>query len=77
MLIGRLLLGARSLMSTTVRDDELEEPQRAVASAWNIGYMYIHHDVLHAMLHWQSECEAHPTLWDQNLFKDVLKIGGL
>ena len=25
----------------------------------------------------QAECEAHPNLWDQNLFKDVLKIGGL
>ena len=39
--------------------------------------MYIRHDVLHAMLHWQAECMEHPTLWDQNLFKDVLKIGGL
>ena len=39
--------------------------------------MYLKHDVLHAMLHWQAECAAHPTLWDQNLFKDVLKIGGL
>jgi len=29
------------------------------------------------MLHWQAQCAAHPTLWDQNLFKDVLKIGGL
>ena len=28
-------------------------------------------------LQWQSECMEHPTLWDQNLFKDVLKIGGL
>ena len=25
----------------------------------------------------QAECAEHPTLWDQNLFKDVLKIGGL
>ena len=39
--------------------------------------MYIRHDVLHAMLHWQQECMDHPTLWDQNLFKDVLKVGGL
>ena len=39
--------------------------------------MYLRHDVLHAMLHWQAECVEHPSLWDQNLFKDVLKIGGL
>ena len=29
------------------------------------------------MLHWQQKCADNPTLWDQNLFKDVLKIGGL
>ena len=29
------------------------------------------------MLHWQAKCAANPTLWDQNLFKDTLKIGGL
>ena len=25
----------------------------------------------------QRMCAEHPTLWDQNLFKDVLKLGGL
>jgi len=74
---AQILVTSDHLMSTTARDDQLETPERAVASAWNIGYMYIRHDVLHAMLHWQSECMEHPTLWDQNLFKDVLKIGGL
>jgi hypothetical protein len=74
---AQVLVTSDHLMSTVSRDDELEEPARAVASAWNIGYMYIRHDVLHAMLHWQQMCSDHPNLWDQNLFKDVLKIGGL
>jgi hypothetical protein len=75
---AQILVTSDHLMSTTTKgDQELEVPERAVASAWNIGYMYLHHSVLPAMLHWQAECVAHPTLWDQNLFKDVLKIGGL
>ena len=76
---AQILVTSDHLMSTTKWDDEwsLEEPTRAVASAWNIGYMYLRHDVLGAMLHWQAECKAKPNLWDQNLFKDVLKIGGL
>ena len=75
---AQILVTSDHLMSTTAGGaDELETPERAVASAWNIGYMYLRHDVLHAMLHWQAECVEHPNLWDQNLFKDVLKIGGL
>ena len=75
---AQILVTSDHLASTTTKGDtELEVPDRAVSSAWNIGYMYLRHDVLHAMLHWQAECIAHPTLWDQNLFKDVLKIGGL
>ena len=75
---AQILVTSDHLMSTTGgREDELEEPTRAVASAWNIGYMYIRHDVLHAMLHWQQMCSDRPDLWDQNLFKDVLKMGGL
>lgn len=74
---AQVLVTSDHLASTTSHGDlELEEPQRAHPSAWNIGYMYLRHDVLPAMLHWQSECAAHPNLWDQNLFKDVLKIGG-
>jgi hypothetical protein len=48
-------------------ETELEDPWRSSSSAWNIGYMYLRHDVLPAMLHWQAECAAHPNLWDQNL----------
>lgn len=75
---AQILVTSDHLMSTTKGDlDVLELPERAVASAWNIGYFYLHHSVLAAMLHWQMECKLHPNLWDQNLFKDVLKIGGL
>ena len=49
----------------------------AAPTRWNIGYLYISHKALPAMLHWQQMCIDHPTLWDQNLFKDILKIGGL
>ena len=74
---AQILVTSDHLTSTTERDGQLEEPTRASASAWNIGYFYIRHDTLPAILHWQARCEANPTLWDQNLFKDVLKIGGL
>ncbi|KAL1518775.1 hypothetical protein AB1Y20_003059 [Prymnesium parvum] len=75
---AQILVTSDHLMSTTRAEvDVLEVPERAVASAWNIGYFYLHHSVLPALLQWQEECKAHPNLWDQNLFKDVLKIGGL
>jgi len=75
---AQILVTSDHLMSTTQSPEtELEDPWRSSSSAWNIGYMYLRHDVLPAMLHWQAECAAHPNLWDQNLFKDVLKIGGL
>jgi len=64
-------------LKSTVADDGLENPHMASHSAWNIGYFYLHHSVLPAMLHWAQMCADHPNLWDQNLFKDVLKIGGL
>ena len=34
---AQILVTSDHLMSTTSRDDECEEPLRAVASAWNIG----------------------------------------
>ena len=74
---AQILVTSDHLASTTDDLEQLEKPGRAVPSAWNIGYFYLHHSTLQAMLHWQAECAAHPTLWDQNLFKDVLKIGGL
>ena len=52
-------------------------PASGMYAAWNIGYFYLKHTALAAMLHWQQKCADNPTLWDQNLFKDVLKIGGL
>ena len=52
-------------------------PASGMHAAWNIGYFYLKHTALAAMLHWQQKCADNPTLWDQNLFKDVLKIGGL
>ena len=104
-------------------------PSSGMHAAWNIGYFYLKHTSLAAMLHWQQKCADNPklwdqvpqpqpnpnlndhpyanpndhpnpnpndhphpptlaltlaltltstlTLWDQNLFKDVLKIGGL
>ena len=56
---AQILVTSDHLMSTTGKSDELlETPERAVASAWNIGYMYIRHDVLHAMLHWQVGASA-------------------
>ena len=56
---AQILVTSDHLMSTTGKSDELlETPERAVASAWNIGYMYIRHDVLHAMLHWQVDASA-------------------
>jgi len=57
--------------------ESLEEPLRASNSGWNIGYFYLHHSALPAIAHWKSLCEENPTLWDQNLFKDVFKIGRL
>ena len=64
-------------LSATAADDGLEIPEKASHSAWNIGYFYLSHTALPAMLHWSQMCSDHPKLWDQNLFKDVLKIGGL
>jgi len=64
-------------LRATAPDDGLEVPAAAVHAAWNIGYFYLKHTTLKALTHWQQECADHPTLWDQNLFKDVLKIGGL
>ena len=60
-----------------VKDEGLEMPASGMYAAWNIGYFYLKHTALAAMLHWQQKCADNPTLWDQNLFKDVLKIGGL
>jgi len=60
-----------------VKDEGLEMPASGMHAAWNIGYFYLKHTALAAMLHWQQKCADNPTLWDQNLFKDVLKIGGL
>ena len=57
--------------------ETLEEPMRASNSAWNIGYFYLHHSALPAIAHWKAMCEENPTLWDQNLFKDIFKIGKL
>ena len=71
-----ILVTSDTLHSTTT-DDGLEEPDKSVHAAWNIGYFYLKHTTLQAMLHWQQKCADNPTLWDQNLFKDVLKIGGL
>jgi hypothetical protein len=58
-------------------ETELEDPWRSSSSAWNIGYMYLRHDVLPAMLHWQAECAAHPNLWDQNPFNVPLASNDL
>jgi len=75
---AQVLVSSDHLSSTTApNDDGLEIPERAAWSAWNIGYFYLSHTVLPTMQHWQEMCVQHPTLWDQNLFKDVLKIGGL
>ena len=109
-----ILVTSDHLMSTTT-DDGLELPEHAAVSKWNIGYFYIRHTALKAIVHWQQMCAAkptadarralphfscttyrshaiyprdlptprptrcsdHPTLWDQDLFKDVFKIGGL
>lgn len=60
-----------------VKDEGLEMPSSGMHAAWNIGYFYLKHTSLAAMLHWQQKCADNPKLWDQNLFKDVLKIGGL
>jgi hypothetical protein len=57
--------------------ESLEDPQRGSNSAWNIGYFYLHHSALPAIAHWKTMCEENPTLWDQNLFKDIFKIGRL
>jgi hypothetical protein len=59
---AQILVTSDHLMSTTSRNDALETPERAVASAWNIGYMYLRHDVLPAMLHWQAECKVRDLL---------------
>ena len=53
---AQILVTSDHLMSTTGSDmDALEVPERAVPSAWNIGYFYLHHSVLNALLHWQVQ----------------------
>lgn len=47
-------------MSTTDDADALEVPERAAASAWNIGYFYLHHSTLSALIHWQVPVEVMP-----------------
>lgn len=74
---GKAPASALGMSDPRPHDDPLEMPEKAAYSGWNIGYMYISHKALGAMLHWQQMCIDHPTLWDQNLFKDILKIGGL
>ncbi len=71
------ILVTSDTLASTERDGGLEDPRHASNAAWNIGYFYLKHTTLAALQHWQQKCADNPTLWDQNLFKDVLKIGGL
>jgi len=75
---AQVLVTSDHLMATDdAAAESLELPKRASSSAWNIGYFYLHHSALPAIAHWKRMCEEHPDLWDQNLFKDVFKIGRL
>jgi len=74
---GADILVTSDQLMASVKDEGLETPASGMYAAWNIGYFYLKHTALAAMLHWQQKCADNPTLWDQNLFKDVLKIGGL
>ena len=55
-----ILVTSDHLMSTTT-DDGLELPEHAAVSKWNIGYFYIRHTALKAIVHWQQMCAAKPT----------------
>ena len=52
-----ILVTSDHLMSTTT-DDGLELPEHAAVSKWNIGYFYIRHTALKAIVHWQQMCAA-------------------
>jgi len=83
---AQILVASSNLFSSSSNGDfDLEDPQHAVRSPWNTGYMYLRHDVLASMLYWQSQCY---TYWDgqhasaqhskcyTDRFKDVLQMGG-
>ena len=54
---AQVLVTSDHLMSTTT-DDGLELPEHAAVSKWNIGYFYIRHTALKAIVHWQQMCAA-------------------
>ena len=55
-----MLVTSDHLMST-VSDGGLELPEQAAVSKWNIGYFYIRHTALKAIVHWQQMCAERTT----------------